>query len=113
MMEWCAWDAIGTLLGCAVDWMRRMARPRKRVCLEDGLRLDLNQLVRAGILVSGAVRSRTTYWQQSRNLVGVAVITADLTDLACPQIRIVMRGLNQIIELIGQERPFGGNQWYF
>jgi len=59
------------------------------------------------------VRSRTTFWQQSRNLLGVAVITADLTDLACPQIRILMRGLNQIIELIGQERPFGGNQWYF
>ena len=91
-----------------------MARPRKRVCLEEGFKLDLNQLVRERIVISGAVTSRTIFWHVAgRDLVAVAVITADLTDLACPQIRILMRGLNQIIELIGQERPFGGSQWYF
>jgi hypothetical protein len=92
-----------------------MARPRKRVCLEDGRRLDLNRLSRDGILISGAVTSRTTFWQAagSRGLVGVAVITADLTDLACPRVRIRMRGLDQTIELIAQQRHFGGLQWYF
>jgi hypothetical protein len=94
---------------------KRMARARKRVCLEDGLRLDLNQLIRERVVVSGGVTSRTTCWQVvgSRKLMGVAVITADLTDLACPRVRIRMRGLDQTIELIAQERPFGGCQWYF
>jgi len=104
---------MGTLLGCAVDWVTRMARLRKRVCLEDGLKLDLNQLIRDGIVVSGALTSRTIFWQvaRSRETVGVAVITADLT--VCPRIRVRMRGLDQTIDLIPQRRHFGGLQWYF
>jgi hypothetical protein len=50
-----------------------------RVCLEDGLKLDLNQLVRDGIVVPGVVTApRTTFWQVagSRDVVAVAVITA-------------------------------------
>jgi hypothetical protein len=94
-----------------------MPRLRKRVCLEDGLKLDLNRLIRDGIVVSGAVTGpRTTFWQAaaSRELVAVAVITADLTDLACPRIRIRMRGLeDQTIDLIAQRRHFGGLHWYF
>ena len=90
-----------------------MARPRKRVCLEDGLKLDLNQLIRDGIVVSGALTSRTIFWQVagSRETVGVAVITADLT--VCPRIRVRMRGLDQTIDLIPQRRHLGGQQWYF
>jgi len=93
-----------------------MARPRMRVCLEDGLKLDLNQLVRDGIVVPGVVTApRTTFWQVagSRDVVAVAVITANLTDLACPRFRIRMRGLDQTIDLIPQRRRFGGVQWYF
>jgi hypothetical protein len=92
-----------------------MARPRKRVCLQDGLRLDLNQLIRDGTVKPGAATSRTIFWQiaGSREVVGVAVVTADLTDLACPRIRILMRGLDQTIDLIAQQRQFGGVQWYF
>ena len=91
-----------------------MARPRKRVCLEDGLRLDLNQLIRDGTVISGAVTSRTVCWQVagSRELVCVAVITADLRN-GCPRVRIRMRGLDQTIDLIPQRRRFGGQQWYF
>jgi hypothetical protein len=43
----------------------------------------------------------------------VAVITADLTDTAAARIRILMKGLDQKIELIAQPRPFGGHQFYF
>ena len=91
-----------------------MARPRKRVCLEDGLRLDLNQLIRDGTVISGAVTSRTVCWQVagSRELVCVAVITADLRN-GCPRVRIRMRGLDQTIDLIPQRRRFGGQQWSF
>ena len=92
-----------------------MARSRKRVCLEDGFKLDLNRLIRDGIVVSGEVTSRTMFWRVDgpRKLAGVAVVTADLTDGACPRVRIRMIGLDQTIELIAQERPFGGCQWYF
>ena len=93
----------------------RMARPRKRVCLEDGLRLDLNQLIRDGTVALGAATSRTIFWQVAgvRELVGVAVITADLVDLAFPRIRILMRGMDQWVDLVAQPRPFGGHQFYF
>jgi hypothetical protein len=90
-----------------------MARPRKRVCLEDGFKLDLNRLVREHIVVSEAVTSRTIFWQRSRDLVGVAVITADLTNWACPIVRIRMRNLDQTIDLIAQRRHLGGFQLYF
>jgi hypothetical protein len=92
-----------------------MARPRKRACLEEGLKLDLNQLIRDGTVKPGAATSRTIVWQGARSgeVVGVAVITADLTDLAFARVRILMRGLDQTIELIAQPRPFGGHQFYF
>jgi hypothetical protein len=92
-----------------------MARLRERVCLEDGLRLDLNELLRDGSIVSGAGTSRTTFWQNAATceLVAVAVITADLTDWSCPRVRIRMSGLDQTIDLIAQHRRFGGVQWYF
>jgi hypothetical protein len=92
---------------CSMGDGTKMPRLRKRVCLEDGLRLDLNQLIRDGIIVPGAVTGRTTFWQVvgSCELVDVAVVTADLTDLACLQVRIRMRGLDQTIDLIAQRRP--------
>jgi hypothetical protein len=92
-----------------------MAQPRKRVCLEEGLRLDLNQLIRGGTVKPGTATSRTIVWQgaRSRDVVGLAVITADLTDWASARVRIVMRGMDQWIELIAQPRSLGGGQWYF
>jgi hypothetical protein len=93
-----------------------MARPRKRVCLQDGLRLDLNQLIRDRTVVSGEVTPRTIiYWQVagSRELVGLAAVSADLTDRAFARVRILMRGLDQTIDLIPQPRSFGGHQFYF
>ena len=92
-----------------------MARPRNRVCLADGLRLDLNQLIRDGTVVLGALSSRRIYWHVvgSRELVGWALVTADLTNSACPRARIRMIGLDQTIDLIAQPRAFGGRQWYF
>ena len=92
-----------------------MARPRKRVCLQDGLKLDLNRLIRDGTVKIGAATSRTIFWQVagSREVVRVAVITADLTNFASARIWVLMRGLDQKIELIAQPRSFGGRQWYF
>jgi hypothetical protein len=91
-----------------------MPRLRKRLCLEDGLQLDLNRLVHRGTVVSGAVTTRAVCWQRAGSgLVAVAGITADLTVPACPHVKVSMRGLDQAIDLIAQRRNFGGVQWYF
>jgi hypothetical protein len=93
-----------------------MPRPRKRVCLQDGLKLDLNRLIRDGTVKLGAATSQTiVFWRVggAPQPVGVAVITADLTDSAAARLRILMKGLDQKIELIAQPRPFGGHQFYF
>jgi hypothetical protein len=45
-----------------------MPRPRERVCLQDGLKLDLNRLARQGFVRSGAniglrgIRWTHSYW---------------------------------------------------
>jgi len=41
------------------------------------------------------------------------VIRADLTDFSSARIRIVMRGMDQWVDLVAQSRPFGGHQFYF
>ena len=93
-----------------------MARPCKRVCLEEGLKLDLNRLIRDGTIKLGAATSQIIVWQVagSREPVGWALVTANLADLTCPRMRIRMiGGLDQTIDLIAQERHLGGSQWYF
>ncbi len=92
-----------------------MARPRKRVCLEDGLRLDLNELIREQTIVPGRATSQRIYWQYvgSRQLVAWARITADLTDWAYARLRIQMPNLDQTVDLTAEQRNLGGEQWYF
>jgi hypothetical protein len=92
-----------------------MARARKRVCLEDGLKLDLNELIRRETVVSGRATSRISVWHTLRSSrpVAWAVLSADLTNPACARLRIRMPSLDQTVNLIGQERNFGGLQWYF
>jgi hypothetical protein len=41
------------------------------------------------------------------------VIRADLTDFSSARIRILMRGMDQWVDLVAQPRPFGGHQFYF
>ena len=44
----------------------RMARPRERVCLQDGLKLDLNRLAQNGFIKRGAnIGSRGIRWTHS------------------------------------------------
>jgi hypothetical protein len=58
-----------------------MPRPRERVCLQDGLRLDLNRLARRGVIKPGAnigIRGITwthSYWGD----VASGTISADIS----------------------------------
>ena len=59
-----------------------MARPRERVCLEQGLKLDLVQLAREGFIRFGAnVGPRRIQWQDgmSGEVTASGIITADMT----------------------------------
>jgi hypothetical protein len=63
-----------------------MPRPRERVCLQEGLKLDVNRLARAGFIAPGAAKGP------------VAIRTGNL---------------DQQVVLVAHSRHFGGRQWDF
>jgi hypothetical protein len=90
-----------------------MSRSRNRVCLEDGLKLDLNSLARKGFVQRGrysgvrGIRWTPSYWGE----VASALISADLSDASSGWLKLE-GDLNQFISLAAQPRRFGGHQWY-
>jgi hypothetical protein len=55
----------------------KMSRPRHRVCLQDGLKLDLNQLARQGFIKFGSnIGARRISW--SNSLIGEKLRAASL-----------------------------------
>jgi hypothetical protein len=93
-----------------------MARPRKRVRLEDGLKLDLNKLVREGFLPRGnePLTISTQWTSNRRDVIASAVSTIQKEGEDRASIRIVVVGKpEERLELVAQPRHFGGQQWYF
>jgi hypothetical protein len=93
-----------------------MARNRQRVCLQDGLKLDINQLARNGLIRRGtgtsaqAIQWISAYWGE----VARGVVTADLPREGQGWFSIELAGEDcQRIALIARPRHFGGRQWYF
>lgn len=92
-----------------------MARPRQRVHLEDGLRLDLNKLVRERFWPRGneTLTVGTQWTSNHRGVIASALITIQKQQDR-GSLRIVLIGkLEQQLELTAQPRHFGGQQWYF
>jgi hypothetical protein len=93
-----------------------MPRPRQRACLEQSLRLDLNNLARQGLIRAGAkVGPRTISWSYSYTgeEIASALITAHMEGTYGGWLQIQIGSLDQWINLVAQPRHFGGRQLYF
>jgi hypothetical protein len=92
-----------------------MPRARHRVCLQDGLKLDLNQLARKGFIKFGAnIGARRISWSNSHHgAIASGVVTADMTDPNHAWFRIAFGGFVQQITLVSRPRHLGGRQWLF
>ena len=92
-----------------------MPKPRQRVCLQDGLKLDLNRLASKRIIQRGAltlgcgISWTNPYWGE----VASARISADMSGRSEGWLRVQLGSLDQRIVLVAKPRHFGGRQWYF
>jgi hypothetical protein len=92
-----------------------MPRHRRRVCLEAGLKLDLNELMRKGCIMPGARSSFSMSWMNnySGEEIGRADFNSDVTNRHEGRLDIKMNERQQTIFLVPRPRRFGGSQWYF
>ncbi len=92
-----------------------MPRPRERVRLEDGLKLDLNRLLRQNLVKSGAAWGSTIFWHErmSGREIASGRVSADMTGDRRGWLRLQLGTLDQSIDLEALPRPYGGRQWYF
>jgi hypothetical protein len=92
-----------------------MPRSRQRVCLQDGLKLDLNRLARRGFIKHGAnIGGRGIIWTHSYwGEIASGTISADMSSNDVGWLRVQLGNLDQRIILFPRARHFGGRQWYF
>jgi hypothetical protein len=82
-----------------------MPRPRQRVCLQDGLKLDLNRLASKRIIQRGAltlgcgISWTNSYWGE----VASARISADMSGRSEGWLRVQLGSLDQRIVLVGAQ----------
>jgi hypothetical protein len=90
-----------------------MPRPRERVCLQDGLKLDLNRLARKEFIKLGAnIGGRGITWTHSYwGDIATSIISADMSGPHEGWFRIQLGSLDQRIILLPRARHFGGRQW--
>lgn len=92
-----------------------MSRSGYRVRLENGLKLDLNHLARAGLVhrgkssLSKGIRWTSSYWGE----IARGRIAADMRGPSYGSFWIEIGTLKQRISLVAQPRHYGGRQWYF
>ena len=93
---------------------RTMARPRKRIPLEDGLKLDVNKL-----RVQAIAQRETTqqvvccYPRYSGDARRFGLLVWRFSSGTRGSMRLLLRSLDQSIDLVAASRHFGGVQWYF
>jgi hypothetical protein len=92
-----------------------MPRTRERVCLQDGLKLDLNRLARKGFIKPGAsIDARGIPWTHFYwGEIASEIISANMSGQSEGWLRIQLGNLDQRITLVARPRHFDGRQWYF
>jgi hypothetical protein len=92
-----------------------MPRWRERVRREDGLKLDLNKLMRDGFAKRGEFRRGLIHWCRipSGEIVASGIIEADLSSGPFGWLMLKLGRIDQKIQLRAVSRHFGGAQWYF
>jgi hypothetical protein len=92
-----------------------MGRRRQRVRLEDGLKLDLNRLIRQKSVRPGGTSGAKIRWsdRHSDEEIAVGSIVADMRADVIGAILLTVGDCSQRIVLQCRPRHFGGGQWYF
>src|SRR6516164_9094989 len=92
-----------------------MGRQRERIQLEDGLKLDLNILCSKGIVPLGPNEWQITSWhpRYCGEVRTFCLLNWRLSNASRGSVRLLMRALEQSIDLMAAPRHFGGVQWYF
>ena len=93
-----------------------MPRPLERCCLQDGLKLDLNGLIRRGHLLRNAftTAARIAWTSNCWGVVAEGVISASMEGDGAGWFSVrIGRGFDERIDLVNRQRHFGGKQWYF
>jgi hypothetical protein len=93
-----------------------MPRIRVRVCLQDGLKLDLNRLIRRGFVKRGECTGPLPIqWLNSDTgeVRASGLITANLRGHEEGWLHFKSNSLDQCVTLVARPRHFGGKQWYF
>jgi hypothetical protein len=90
-----------------------MPRPRQRVRLESGLKLDLNKLMRDGHVKRGQLGRGTISWSRGGESVAEGSLEVCLPPESPGWFALKVGSLDQRIQLHAAQRHFGGAQLYF
>lgn len=92
-----------------------MARNRERIRLEDGLKLDLNSLLRQETMRSGPVlcASISCGPRYFGDVTACGFLVLCLSSASRGSLWLQLGALKQSIDLVAAPRHFGGVQWYF
>jgi hypothetical protein len=92
-----------------------MPRHRQRVCLQEGLKLDINLLARRGLIAPGsATGPHAIRWMNSDGeVIASGWVSADMEGDIEGSLCIRIGEFEQRITLVTFPRHYGGRQWFF